>query len=110
MSQIDNLTFKCMDSNRGDVSYNFNKDTYFHQIILYLQWFSVTDDSTWYSLSTGKRLVERSNDNWPLRYDWEKKPVESDIVQSQQQQLQQQQLVYVLWESLWVISLLSMLE
>ena len=31
MSLIDNLTFKCMDSNRGDVSFNFNKATYFHK-------------------------------------------------------------------------------
>ena len=33
MSLIDNLTFKCMDSNRGggDVSFNFNKITYFHK-------------------------------------------------------------------------------
>ena len=30
MSLIDNLTFKCMDSNRGDVSFNLNKVTYFH--------------------------------------------------------------------------------
>ena len=29
-SLIDNLTFKCMDTNRGDVSFNLNKVTYFH--------------------------------------------------------------------------------
>ena len=34
----------------------------------------------------------------------EKKTVESEIIQSQQQQLLlQQQLVYLLWESLWVV-------
>ena len=27
---IDNLTFKCMDSNRGDVKFTLNKVTYFH--------------------------------------------------------------------------------
>ena len=31
VSLIDNLTFKCFDSNRGYVSFNFNKDTYFHK-------------------------------------------------------------------------------
>ena len=31
MSLIDNLTFKCSDSNRGDVSFTFNKDTNFHK-------------------------------------------------------------------------------
>ena len=31
VSLIDNLTFKCMDSNRGDVSFNFDKVTYFHK-------------------------------------------------------------------------------
>ena len=31
MSLIDNLTFKCFDSNKGDVSFNFNKDTYFYK-------------------------------------------------------------------------------
>ena len=31
MSLIDNMTFKCMDSNRGDVSFNKKKVTYFHK-------------------------------------------------------------------------------
>ena len=31
MSQIDNLTFKCMDSKRGFVSFNLNKVKYFHK-------------------------------------------------------------------------------
>ena len=30
MSLIDSLTFKCMDSNRGDGSFNLNKVTFFH--------------------------------------------------------------------------------
>ena len=30
MSLIDNLTFKCMESNRGDVGFSLNKVTYFH--------------------------------------------------------------------------------
>ena len=28
---IDNLTFKCFDSNGGEASFDFNKDTYFHK-------------------------------------------------------------------------------
>ena len=31
VSLFDNLTFKCIDSNRGDVSFNLNKVTYFHR-------------------------------------------------------------------------------
>ena len=31
VSLSDNLTFKCMDSNWGNVSFNFNKATYFHK-------------------------------------------------------------------------------
>ena len=31
MSLIDNLTLKCFVSNRGDGSFNFDKDTYFHK-------------------------------------------------------------------------------
>ena len=56
--------------------------------------------------------MERRNDNWPSWYDWkQKKTVESNFVQSQQQQLQQQQLVYLLWESLYrAISVLWMLD
>ena len=30
VSLIDNLTFKCMDSNREDVSFTLNQVTYFH--------------------------------------------------------------------------------
>ena len=31
MSLVDNLTFKYLDINRMDVSFNFNKATYFHK-------------------------------------------------------------------------------
>ena len=31
LSLIDNLTFKYLDINRMDVSFNFNKATYFHK-------------------------------------------------------------------------------
>ena len=31
VSLIDNLTFKYLDTNRMDVSFNFNKKTYFHK-------------------------------------------------------------------------------
>ena len=31
VSLIDNLTYKCIDSNRRDASFNFNMNTYFHK-------------------------------------------------------------------------------
>ena len=52
-----------MDSNGGDVSFNLCKATHFLKDHSLLPLMSVTDDSTWCSLSTGKRLVEWSNDN-----------------------------------------------
>ena len=86
-----------MDSNRGDVSFNFNKDTYFHK--------HYSHPATDFQLLLTVHGVhyERVNDllNGAMITDHhgmieKKKPVESDIVQSQkQQQLLQQQLVYL---------------
>ena len=66
MSLIDNLTFKCMDSNRGDVSFKVNKVTYFHidyslpatdfQLLM-------TVHIVQHVVFMRKQLVERSNDN-----------------------------------------------
>ena len=72
MSLIDNLTFKCMNINRGDVSFNLDKDTYFHKD---------------YSLLATDFLF--------LMTEHGVHPVESDIVQTQQKLLLQP-LVYLL--------------
>ena len=96
MSLIDNMTFKCMDSNRGDVSYNLNKVTYLHKD------YSLPAND--FQLLMTVHIVQevRVNDLWrgAMITDHhgriEIKTVESDIVQSQQQQQLQQQLVNLL--------------
>ena len=99
MSLIDNLNFKCMDSNRGGVSFNLSKDTYFH--------IDYSLPATDFQLLMTVQIVHqvRVNNLWngAMITDHhgriEKKNVGSDIVQSQQQQQKQplqQQLVYLL--------------
>ena len=56
MSLIDNLVFKCMDSNRGDVSFNFNKVTYF------LKDYSLP--ATDFQLLMTVHIVHKVNDLW----------------------------------------------
>ena len=88
------MTFKCMD--RGDVSFNLNKVTYFHK--------EYSPPATDFQLLMTVHIVQevRVNDLWRgvMITDHhgriEKKTVESDIVQSQQQHQLQQQLVYLL--------------
>ena len=64
MSLIDNLTFKCFDINKMDLSFNFNKDTYFHKdYYLHVTDFQFLMTVQGVHFSSGKQLVERSNDN-----------------------------------------------
>ena len=100
MSLIDNLAFKCMDSNRGDVSFNINKVTYFH--IDYS--LPATDFQLLVTVHSVHSVLVNDSRNGAMITDHhgriEKKTIESEIVQSQQQQqllLLQQQLLYLLW-------------
>ena len=99
MSLIGNLTFKCMESNRGDVSFNLNKATYFHK--------DYSLPATDFQLLMTVHFVHKVlvDDLWNRvmitdHHGRIEKNVESDIVQSQQQQQQQlllqQQLIYLL--------------
>ena len=103
VSLSDNLTFKCMDSNWGNVSFNFNTATYFHKDYS----LPVTDFQLLMTVHSVHEVPVNHLWNGAMITDHhgmieKKKPVESDIVQSQQQQQQQllqQQLEILLRES-----------